>query len=224
MLEARTGTMRGRSMLEPSTTRRASPPVACASGFSMSVVEVTSENSFGLVGPTLISAFSVPSVACHRPSSLAGMVARHMPGSPALSVSSRVAPDGEVTVTGATLSAMVWRCTTRSLPLDLQPQRFFVQIGLLHQPVRHPPQQIEMRAAALIAARPQPDLVGQQQRDAAFAVARQQQQRLAVGAGHHRRRWWRCGYRRCGRTGSNAAARLPSRRARASPDGACRRR
>src|SRR5229473_4598593 len=73
-LEARTGTMRGSSTLEPSTMRLASPPVACVSGFSISVVEVTSENSFGLVGPTLIKAFSVPSVACHRPSSFAGIV------------------------------------------------------------------------------------------------------------------------------------------------------
>src|SRR4029078_10804622 len=97
------GTMRGRSMLDPSTTRRASPPVACDSGFSISVVEVTSENALGLVGPTLISAFSVPSVACQSPSSLAGSVARHWPGSPAAKVNSRVAPLGEGTVTGATL-------------------------------------------------------------------------------------------------------------------------
>ena len=82
----------------------------------MSVVEVTSENSFGLVGPTLIRAFSVPSVACHRPSSLAGIVVRQVPGSLPLRVSSRVAPDGEVTVTGVTLSAMVWRSTTKSWP------------------------------------------------------------------------------------------------------------
>ena len=50
------------------------------------------------------------------PSSLAGMVALQSPGSPAVNVSSRVAPDGDVTVTGVTVSAMVWRCTTRSLP------------------------------------------------------------------------------------------------------------
>ena len=37
-------------------------------------------------------------------------------GSPAASVSSRVVPDGEVTVTGVTLSAMVWRITCKSLP------------------------------------------------------------------------------------------------------------
>ncbi len=36
--------------------------------------------------------------------------------------------------------------------------------------------------------------------------------------------WSRCGYRRCGRSGSNAAARMPSPRARASPDGVYRRR
>src|ERR1700716_3533231 len=111
MLEARTGTMRGSSTPEPSTTRRTSPPVAWVSGFSVSVVEVTSENSFGLVGPTLISAFSVPSVACHSPSSPAGSVERHVPGSVWLSVSSRAAPVGDFTVTGAIVSAMVWRST-----------------------------------------------------------------------------------------------------------------
>src|ERR1700688_983836 len=116
MLDARTGTMRGSSTPELSAMRRASPPVACASGFSASVVDVTSENSFGLVGPTLISAFRVPSVACHSPSSLAGMVERQVPGSLSLRFSWRASPVGEVTVTGATLSAMVWRSTTRSWP------------------------------------------------------------------------------------------------------------
>ena len=43
------------------------------------------------------------------------------------------------------------------------------------------------RAATFIAARPQPDLVREQQRDAAFALPRQQQERLAVRAFHHRR-------------------------------------
>src|SRR2546430_17122128 len=103
-------------MLPPSATRRASPPVACASGFSISVVDVTSENSFGLVGPTLIRAFSAPSVACHSPSSLAGRVERQVPGSLAVSVSSLVAPLGDGTGTGGTLSAIVWRGPTRHLP------------------------------------------------------------------------------------------------------------
>src|SRR3954465_7900777 len=44
-----------------------------------------------------------------------------------------------------------------------------------------------MRAAALIAARPQPDVVREKERDAAFALPRQQQQRLVVGALHYRR-------------------------------------
>ena len=76
-------TMRGRVDAEPSSIRRTSPPVACDSGFSFSVVEVTSENSFGLTGPTLISAFSAPSLACHSPSSSAVCRPRHRPGSPA---------------------------------------------------------------------------------------------------------------------------------------------
>ena len=68
--------------------------------------------------------------------------------------------------------------------VDLESQRFLVEIGLLHQPVRHASQQVEMRPAAFIAARPQPDVVRQQERDAALALPRQQQQRLAVRAFH----------------------------------------
>ena len=45
-----------------------------------------------------------------------------------------------------------------------QAQRLFLEVGLLHQPVRQPAQQVEMRPAALVAARPQPDVVGEQQR------------------------------------------------------------
>src|SRR5260370_31582574 len=51
--------------------------------------------------------------------------------------------------------------------------------------MREAPQQVEMRPAALAAARPQPDVVGQQQRDAAFAFARQEQQRLVLRALHY---------------------------------------
>src|SRR6185437_4731990 len=51
--------------------------------------------------------------------------------------------------------------------------------------MRQPPQQIEMRAAAFIAARPQPYLIRQQQRHAAFAGVCQHQQRFAVRALHH---------------------------------------
>ena len=42
---------------------------------------------------------------------------------------------------------------------DHMPQRLFIEVRLLHQPVRHAAQQIKMRAAALIAARPQPDVI-----------------------------------------------------------------
>ena len=44
---------------------------------------------------------------------------------------------------------------------------------------------LRLRAAALVAARPQPDLVGQEQRHAALADMIQHQQRLAVGGFHH---------------------------------------
>src|SRR6516165_5256451 len=63
-------------------------------------------------------------------------------------------------------------------------QRLLLEVGLLHQPMRQAPQQIEMRSAALEAARPQPDVIRQQHRDAALALARELQQRLAVGPLH----------------------------------------
>ena len=81
-------------------------------------------------------------------------------------------PEGEVTVTGVTRVGHGLALHHEVLALHYQPQRFFLEIGLLHQPVRHPPQQVEMRPAAFIAARPQPDVIGQEQRDAAFALTR----------------------------------------------------
>ena len=53
--------------------------------------------------------------------------------------------------------------------------------------MRQAPQQIEVRAAALVAARPQPDVIGEQQRHPAFALAREHQERFLVGAVHHDR-------------------------------------
>ena len=100
---------------------------------------------------------------------------------------------------------MVWRCDGEVVAVHHDAQRFFFELGLLHQPMRQPPQQVEMRAAAFIAARPQPDVVGQQQRDAALLLAREHQQRLAVGPVHHacvpvvrlvltrRNQWLQCG-------------------------------
>ena len=65
-------------------------------------------------------------------------------------------------------------------------QRFFLEFGLLHEPVREAAQQFEMRPAVLVIARPQPDLVRQHEADAALALAREQQQRAILDAGHHR--------------------------------------
>src|SRR5215472_13238391 len=78
----RTPRMRGTARLDPSTRRRESPPVALASGAITLVVEVTSANSFGLAGPTLTSVVSLPSVARHRPNSVASTTLLHTPGSP----------------------------------------------------------------------------------------------------------------------------------------------
>jgi hypothetical protein len=69
------------------------------------------------------------------------------------------------------------------IAIDCGTQVVLLQIGLFHQPIGKPAQQLGLRAAALMAARPQPDLIRQQQCDAALADAIEQQKRLAaVGA------------------------------------------
>src|SRR3546814_17937582 len=57
----------------------------------------------------------------------------------------------------------------QAAPLDLQlaaldvgAQSLFLEVGLLHRPVGEAAQQFGLRPAALVAARPQPDLVGEQ--------------------------------------------------------------
>ena len=68
---------------------------------------------------------------------------------------------------------------------DGEPQCLFFQVGLFHQPVRQPAQQIQMRTAAFEAASPEPDVIGKQQRDAALAFMRQDQERFGIRPLHH---------------------------------------
>src|SRR5260370_27115925 len=63
----RTPRMRGTARLDPSARRRASPPVAVASGAITAVVEGTSLNSLGLAGPPFSSGGSLPRGARPRP-------------------------------------------------------------------------------------------------------------------------------------------------------------
>ena len=116
-LEARTGTMRGRSMLEPSTTRLASPPVACASGLQH-VGRGGDFRKFLRVGrPDIDQRLQRAVGRLPQAEFVRGKWSRAIRRvRRRSSVSSRVAPEGEVTVTGVTLSAMVWRITCRSLP------------------------------------------------------------------------------------------------------------
>src|SRR3546814_5137885 len=46
--------------------------------------------------------------------------------------------------------------------LDVGAQSLFLEVGFLHRPVGEAAQQFGLRPAALVAARPQPDLVGEQ--------------------------------------------------------------
>ncbi len=64
-------------------------------------------------------------------------------------------------------------------------EALLLEIRLLHQPVREPAQEIGVRAAAFIAARPQPGVVRSQQRHAALALAIENEERLILGALHH---------------------------------------
>ena len=64
-------------------------------------------------------------------------------------------------------------------------QPLLLEVGLLHQPVRQPAQQVGMRPPALEAARPQPRLIRRQQRDATLALAVEHQQRPVLGARQH---------------------------------------
>ena len=63
-------------------------------------------------------------------------------------------------------------------------ERLLLEVGLLHQPVGEAAEQVDMRAAALEAARPEPGMVGEEQRDAALALAVEDEERLVVGAVH----------------------------------------
>ena len=105
---------------------------ACAPSFQVHTVQSPDESVIGLrtfrvlpVPPPRKSAFDCDwpgFVARLNLTGIAGMVARHSPGSPGESVSSRVAPLGEVTVTGATVSDMVWRMTSRVMPRVFTPR------------------------------------------------------------------------------------------------------
>ena len=71
-------------------------------------------------------------------------------------------------------------------PFRPRPQRLLLQFRLFHQPVREAAQKIEIRAAAVVVARPEPHLIAQKQADAPLVDAREHQKRLVVGAVHHR--------------------------------------
>ena len=79
-------------------------------------------------------------------------------------------------------AARLRRCTGRRPSSTSSLEVLLLEVGLLHQPVREAAQQFGLRPAAVEAAGPQPELIGQQLRDAAFADPVEDQQRLVVGA------------------------------------------
>ena len=92
-----------------------------------------------------------------------------------------VLPSGSVTVTVPGGVGSVEAALDRHPALvHVRGQGVFFQRRLPHQPMGDPAQQFGLRPAAVMPARPQPDLVRQQQRRAAFADALHRQQRLTV--------------------------------------------
>src|SRR6185437_16295820 len=71
-------------------------------------------------------------------------------------------------------------------PLGAGAKSLLFQIGLLHEPMRQAAQQVEVWPAAVIAARPKPHLVAQQQPHAPPVDSRQHKERLVVRAAHYR--------------------------------------
>ena len=62
------------------------------------------------------------------------------------------------------------------------PQGLFLQRRLFQQPVRNMAQQLDMRPAAANAARPEPELIGEQHGHTALVLMRNHQQRGIIGA------------------------------------------
>ncbi len=217
-------TMRGRSSAEVVTSRRVSPPVACASG----------RQHFG--GRRHLGEFlrvrradidqRLQRAVGRLPQAQfigTGTDARHRPGSAGrqrqLRASCRRARSPSP---AARSSPMVWRYHDEIAALRDQAQRFLVEVGLLHQPVRQAAQQIDMRPAAFDSRAPtarydRTAAARRGLRPGAPAPASACRRRLPS-----RRSRWCCAYRRGGRSGSTAAARWRSLQARASPGGACR--
>ena len=89
-----------------------------------------------------------------------------------------------MTLTSGAAPARLWALYAEAAAGDAGAQPLLLQIGLLHQPVGEAAQQLGLRAAALEAARPQPQLVAHHLGDAALVDAVEDQQRLVADAAH----------------------------------------
>ena len=130
-----------------------------------------------------------------------------------------VSARGPVSVTGATRVGHGLALDRTSVAARGGAQRLFLEVRLLHQPMRQPAQEVDLRPAALEAARPQPGMVGQQQRDAALALPREDEQRLVGAPDIITDAARRVASRSGGTIRSMPAASDPSPADRASPDG-----
>ena len=107
-----------------------------------------------------------------------------MPPAPGSSCSGSSRPDGVVTVAAKAFGCSERRGDEDAVAGDLGVEAFLLEGRLLHQPVHEAAQQQALRAAALLAPRPQPGLVGEQLRDPALAGTLQDEQRPVGDAGH----------------------------------------
>ena len=156
-------------------------------GARASVLLNTSISSRGLAGPMLTKAMRSPERIVCSPSSRLATCAVNRPGRVSVRATLLSAPLGAVRVTGSAVSFMVCRSMRMSRPLSAGAKGFLLQGRLLHEPVGEAAQQIEMRSAVLVAARPEPGVIGEKQRDAALVLAAQHEERQVVRARHQGR-------------------------------------
>ena len=112
-------------------------------------------------------------------------VARPLPASS--SGTSRTAPDGAVTRTGIGDGLEAAPTDLDAVAARRRPQVLGLEVGLLHQPMRHAAQQFGLRSAALEAARPQPHVVGHELGHPPAVDLIEQQDGPSLGALHQHR-------------------------------------
>ena len=106
------------------------------------------------------------------------------PGPALSSVTSEASPPGADICTGPTFSSMERRSMVSLRPLAEASSRSSSRSGSFISQCDEPAQQVGVGPAALVAARPQPSMIGEQQGHPPAALAVEHQQRPLVGPAH----------------------------------------